>query len=238
MKTKIKCLLVDDEPISRDIIETYISRLPFLELSAVCEDAIDAIHYLSDNVVDIIFSDIQMPNMNGLDFIKSLQNKPAIIYVTAYNEYAIEGFNIGVVDFISKPIEFDRFVLAVNRAVDYLNKETKPVPEDRYSSQHIFIKSQGKNIRVNFSDIIFIESEKDYVYVHTVQQEYKTLMTLKSIENELDPKIFFKIQRSYIINLDYIHSFTGNLIELTNNKKLTVSPEKKEELFTILNIQK
>lgn len=241
MKNKLNCLLVDDEPISRDIIESYIAQLPFLQLSSICEDAIDAISYLSNHTVDIIFSDIQMPKMNGLDFVKSLRNKPAIIYITAHNEYAIEGFNIGVVDFLSKPVEFDRFVIAVNRAVDHINKiensnnivADKPTP-----SSSIFIKAQGKLIKINFNDIIFIESDKDHLYIHTTTIVHKILMTLKAMEAELDLQKFFKIQRSFIINIDYIHSLFGNTVELSNKKVLSVSSDRKEELYALLNIQK
>jgi len=236
MQKKYNCLLVDDEPISRDIIESYIAQLPFLELVSICEDAIDAISFLSDHTVDIIFSDIQMPKMNGLDFVKSLRNKPAIIYITAYSEYAIEGFNIGVVDFLSKPVEFERFLLAVNRALEHVQTSDRSKHPQQKSSNDIFIKSQGRLIKVKIEDIIFIESNKDHLYIHTADSVHKILMTLKAMEAELDQKKFFKIQRSFIINIECIISLFGNTVELSNKKVLSISPDRKEDLYNLLKI--
>lgn len=238
MQKKLHCLLVDDEPISRDIIQSYISHLPFLEISCICEDAVDALSFLSENSVDLIFSDIEMPLMNGLDFVKSLSRKPAIIYITAHSEYAIDGFDIGITDFLSKPVEFDRFLLAVNRAVEYIRKTdvSSAADHDQNFSEFTFIKAQGKLLKVNMAEIIFIESNKDHLYIHTADVVHKILMTLKAMESELDPKKFFKIQRSFIINIDRIHSLFGNTVELTNKKVLSISPDRKEELYKILNI--
>lgn len=238
MQKKFSCLLVDDEPFSRDIVESYIAQLPFLELVSICEDAVDAIFFLSGNTVDIIFSDIQMPKMNGLDFVKSLRNKPAIIYITAYSKYAIEGFNIGVVDFLSKPVEFERFLLAVNRALEYVQTldVSNLTHQQQESSHDIFIKSKGRLIKVKFTDIIFIESNKDHLYIHTSASVHKILMTLKAMEAELDPKTFFKIQRSFIINIGCITSLFGNTVELNNKKILSISPDRKENLYSLLRI--
>lgn len=238
MHKKLHCLLVEDEPISRDVIQGYISRLPFLEISCICEDAVDALSFMAENSVDLIFSDIEMPLMNGLEFVKSLSRMPAVIYITAHNEYAIDGFDIGIVDFLSKPVEFDRFLLAVNRAVEYVRQTniSTAADHDQDFSGFIFIKAQGKLLKVNMAEIIFIESNKDHLYIHTADIVHKILMTLKAMESELDPKKFFKIQRSFIINIECIHSLFGNTVELTNKKVLSISPDRKEELYKILKI--
>lgn len=237
MDNTLKCVVIDDEPIARTIIEKYVTLIPFLEIVASCEDAIDALSYISNNPVDIIFSDIQMPNISGLEFVKSLKNKAAVIFITAHCEYAIDGFDIGVVDFISKPFEFERFILAVNRAQDYLKKS---VLNDTKKSDFIFIKTKGttKLVKVVTEDIIYIEVIKDYLKIVTKTEEYIMLMTIKGIEKLLNPNHFFKTHRSFIINIDAIHSFSGNIIEMKNMSEIPIVPNKKEELFMKLNITK
>ncbi len=236
MNNTLKCVIVDDEPIARTIIEKYSTLIPFLEVVSSCEDAIDALSYISNNPVDIIFSDIKMPNISGLEFVKSLKNKPAVILITAHSEYAIDGFDIGVVDFISKPFEFNRFVLAVNRAQDYLKKNT--ITETK--TDVIFIKSKGtsKLVKISVEDIIYIEVIKDYLKIVTKTEQYMMLMTIKGIEKLLNPNHFFKTHRSFIINIDAIHSFSGNIIEMNNASEIPIVQSKKEELFIKLNISK
>lgn len=238
MDNTLKCIVIDDEPIARTIIEKYITIVPFLEVVASCEDAIDALLYISNNPVDIIFSDIQMPNISGLEFIKSLKkNNAAVIFITAHSEYAIDGFDIGVVDFISKPFEFERFILAVNRAQDYLKKN---VLTDTKKSDVIYIKTKGtsKLVKVTTKDIIYIEVIKDYLKIVTKKEAYMMLMTIKGIEKLLNPNHFFKTHRSFIINIDAIHSFSGNIIEMNNTREIPIVQSKKEELFIKLNISK
>lgn len=237
MDNTLKCVVIDDEPIARTIIEKYVTMVPFLEVVASCEDAIDALSYISNNPVDIIFSDIQMPNISGLEFVKSLKNKAAVIFITAHSEYAIDGFDIGVVDFISKPFEIERFILAVNRAQDYLKKN---ILTDTKKSNVIFIKTKGtsKLVKVATKDIIYIEVIKDYLKIVTNKEEYMMLMTIKKIEKLLNPSLFFKTHRSFIINIDAIHSFSGNIIEMNNTSEIPIVQSKKEELFMKLNITK
>jgi two-component system, LytTR family, response regulator len=237
MYNTLKCVVIDDEPIARTIIEKYIKTLPFLEVVASCEDAIDALSYISNNPVDIIFSDIQMPNISGLEFVKSIKNKAAVIFITAHSEYAIDGFEIGVVDFISKPFEFERFILAVNRAQVYLKKN---IQIDTNKSDVIYIKSKGttKLVKVVTDDIIYIEVIKDYLKIVTKTGVYMMLMTIKGIQKLLDPNQFFKTHRSFIINIDAIQSFSGNIIEMNNTSEIPIVQSKKEELFIKLNILK
>lgn len=237
MDNTLKCVVIDDEPIARTIIEKYVTMVPFLEVVASCEDAIDALSYISNNPVDIIFSDIQMPNISGLEFVKSLKNKAAVIFITAHSEYAIDGFDIGVVDFISKPFEFERFILAVNRAQDYLKKN---VLTDTKKSDVIFIKTKGtsKLVKVTTKDIIYIEVIKDYLKIVTNTEEFLMLMTIKGIQKLLNPNQFYKTHRSFIINIDAIHSFSGNIIEMNNKSEIPIVQSKKEELFIKLNISK
>lgn len=227
-----KCVVVDDEPIARKILETYIDKIASLELVSSYENAVDALSYVAANDVDIVFSDIEMPDMNGVQFAQSLRDQIAIIFTTAHRNFAVEGYSIGVVDYLLKPVEFDRFVKAVFRAQISLEKRKEQLPK----GDHIFVKTEGKLVKIIFKDIVYIEAMKDYLNIVTTNSSVSTLMTLKSMEELLDSKFFFRPHRSFIINTSYIISFLGNTVQLTGKKNIPISPQKKQELFNILRI--
>ncbi|MDV2449123.1 DNA-binding response regulator [Elizabethkingia anophelis] len=235
IENTLKCIIVDDDPIVQIVLKKYIVQLLFLKVVASCKDISDALSYIANNSVDIIFSDIQMLHLRGLDLIKILKDKPAVIFIKSYNEPFIDGANIGVVDFITKPFEFERFVTAVNRAKDYLQKGNIPITKEL---KFIFIKIKGKLVKIIFSEILYIEAVKDYLKIVTESEQYMVLMTMKSIEQLLDPVLFFRTHRSFIVSIDAIHSFVGNVIEMKNKKSVPIVQNKKEKLFTRLNISK
>ncbi|AZB09643.1 DNA-binding response regulator [Chryseobacterium sp. G0162] len=205
---KIKCIIVDDEPLAISLLEQYMQKIPFLELVFSAENPIEALEYIQNNDSDLIFLDIQMPELTGINFMKIVGAKQKYILTTAYSEYALEGYEHNIVDYLLKPISFERFLKSAMKA------------QERFSFQeedaHFFVKSSGQQHRINFNEILYIESIKDYVNIRTDREEYIVLDTLKSMENQLSDK-FVRIHKSFIINLDKIKSI--------GTKKLVLSEQ-------------
>ena len=196
----ISCIIIDDEPLAREIIETFVKDIPFLLLVNSFGDSLEALLYLQDNDVDIVFSDIQMPKINGIELIESLSNPPVIIFITAHRDFAIDGFESGVTDYLVKPVRFERFLKAVNKAKDYLKLKLNS-SNDQINADRLFIKSEGKLIKILIDEIEFIEAQSDYIKLVVSGEIYMTQMTLKSMGEILKSPKFFKVQRSFIINL-------------------------------------
>lgn len=231
----ISCIIIDDEPLAREIIETFVKDIPFLLLVNSFGDSLEALLYLQDNDVDIVFSDIQMPKINGIELIESLSNPPVIIFITAHRDFAIDGFESGVTDYLVKPVRFERFLKAVNKAKDYLKLKLNS-SNDQINADRLFIKSEGKLIKILIDEIEFIEAQSDYIKLVVSGEIYMTQMTLKSMGEILKSPKFFKVQRSFIINLETVRSVNGHVVELNSGKKITISPNNKEELFSRLGI--
>mgnify|MGYP003599910730 FL=1 len=237
MSDKLKCLVLDDEPLGREIIEEYVNKTPFLELSASFGKPLEALSYLQENKIDILLTDIEMPQLNGLQFIESLKSKPLIIFITAYRDYAIEGFESGVVDYLVKPVAYNRFIKAIIRAQENLKAKEFVQSDNEFELDRIFIKSDNKLVKIFFEDIVYIEALKDYLRIHISEKErYITHSTMKAMEEKL-PDYFFRIQRSYIINTKYIKSFYGNTVKLSIGESLGVSTNHKADLFKRLGIE-
>lgn len=233
---KLRCIVLDDEPIGREIIENFVKEIDFLELVDFFEDPVKALMFLESNKVDIIFSDIQMPKINGLDLVKSLVNPPVIIFITAHRDFALDGFETGATDYLVKPVRFDRFLKAVNKAKDYINlKQNSTVHQ--VNSDRIFIKSDGKLTKILLDEILYVEAQGDYLKIVVQNETYTTLATLKSMDEVLTLPNFFRVQRSFIINLESIRSLSGNMVELVNGKSISIALNKKEELFQLLGIR-
>jgi two-component system LytT family response regulator len=231
---KIKCLLIDDEPIAREIIEVFIEKTTFLELVGSFGKALDALEFLQNNMVDIILTDIEMPQISGLQLIKSLSYQPATIFITAYREFALEGFDVGIVDYLVKPVSYDRFLKAVNRAIDSLKKKNV-LTEGK--NNYIFIKSDNKFIKILFDDVVYIESIKDYLRIHISEtQRFVTHSTMKSIAEKL-PDYFFRIHRSYIVNTKFTKFLHGNTIQMKIGVELPISQSVKSDLFSKLGVE-
>ena len=205
----IKCLVMDDEPLAQEVIARYIQRIPSLRLVAQCENAIQALTILQQQEVDLLFADIRMPELLGTDLIKILQHPPQVIITTAYAEYALESYEFNVIDYLLKPISFDRFSKAVNKITDKLAEENEAAGAD-----HIFIKANGKFCKVNFSEILYIEGMRDYLKIHMPQQTLMTLLTMNEFERSLPKGRFIRIHKSYIAAVGHISAVYGNSVEL------------------------
>jgi DNA-binding LytR/AlgR family response regulator len=237
----MKVLIVDDEPLAQDILETYISNLPHLELVKKCNNAIEAIQVLNTEHIDLIFLDIQMPQLSGIDFVKTLtNNKPMIIFTTAYSEYALEGFEHDVIDYLLKPISLDRFIKAVNKAQEQYQLNAKQSNQSE-ADDYFFVKADKKFVKVNFNEIIYIEGLKDYVMIKMDTQRVITLQTMKSLEEKLPSDRFVRIHRSFIVNLNRINAILGNVVEVTEKgqqKHLPIGKNHKDELVELIEKHK
>ncbi|THU36813.1 response regulator transcription factor [Niastella caeni] len=216
----IRCLIIDDEPPAREIIRRYVQEIPTLQLMGECANAIQALTVLQQQPVDLLFLDIRLPQLNGTDFIKTLKNPPKVIFTTAFSEYALEGYELDVVDYLMKPIRFDRFLKAVNKAYP-LNSSTaisKPVVtsvvEEKKNESFVYFRADRKMVKVMLDDILYIESMKDYIKVNTVQGVIITKQSISSVEAMLPEKLFVRTHRSFIVSINKIKSFTNELVEI------------------------
>ncbi len=226
---KIKCIAIDDEPLALKQISSYIGKTPFLEVLALCHNAFDAMEFLANNAVDLMFVDINMPDLNGMDFVKSLTQKPQIIFTTAYSEYAIEGFKVDALDYILKPISYASFLKAANKAKTWfeLNRKQEELIQTTHDS--LFVKSEYKMIRIFFSEIKYIESSNEYIQIHLVNDEpVTTLIRLKVMEEQLPKDKFMRIHRSFIVNLERIKVIERNRIVFDRNVYIPVGEQYKE----------
>jgi DNA-binding LytR/AlgR family response regulator len=201
----LTCLIVEDEPLAADVLVDYVRRIPFLQLKATCTDAIAALDVMQHGQVDLLFLDIHLPGLKGLDFVRTLQDPPAIILTTAYHQYALEGYELSVVDYLLKPIGFKRFVEAVNKV------------KARKTSDHrrtIAVQSDKKTVLIPVEDIVFIESQKEYIKIQTAAAAYITKYALSRIEEELGVSQFMRVHRSFIVSIAKIKAFSGHDIEL------------------------
>jgi two-component system LytT family response regulator len=215
----IRCLIVDDEPPAREIIRRYVQEIPTLQLTGECANAVQALAILQQQPVDLLFLDILMPQLNGTDFIKTLKNPPKVIFTTAYSEYALEGYELDVVDYLMKPIRFDRFLKAVNKAFQLNNsafevKTSTNANEEKKTESFVYFRADRKMIKVMLEDILYIESMKDYIKVFTLRGTIITKQSISSVEAMLPEKLFVRTHRSFIVAINKIKSFTNDLIEI------------------------
>jgi DNA-binding LytR/AlgR family response regulator len=206
--SKVSCIIVEDEPIAVKILSNYISKVPSLQLGGTFKNALLATHWLEQNNTNLIFLDIHLPKLKGIDFLKTLPAPPAVIITTAYHEYAVEGFDLNVTDYLLKPIEFSRFLAAVNK-VKIVQEETQGNKSD-----FIFLRSERKNVKVLFSEIIYIESQREYIKIVTTEREYISRMSTHEIEKLLPAHLFKRIHRSYIISIGKVNSYSAEIIEV------------------------
>lgn len=238
----INVIIVDDEPLALDVLETYIEKIPDLNLITKCSNALEANAALKEHDVDLMFLDIQMPQLTGIDFLRTLAKPPKVIFTTAYANYAVEGFELNAVDYLLKPISLDRFMKAVNKAQEQINLERKDastaVSSDSEGEDFIFVKADKKLIKVNYKDIVYIEGLKDYVIIRLNNTRIITLQTMKSLEQKLPVSIFKRIHRSYIVNIQSIQAIQGNMVEVIEKnqaKHLPIGKNYREELLEIIN---
>ena len=203
---KIQCIAIDDEPLALKQISAYIQKTPFLELVAECQSAFDALSVLNKKDVQLIFIDVNMPDLNGMEFVKSLAEKPCIVFTTAYSEYAVEGFIVDAVDYLLKPISYSNFLKAANKVKNLIDlKMSSQQSSIRANADHLFVKSEHKQIRIELADIKYIESMHEYVKIHLINAKpIMTLLSMKSVEEQLPSDKFMRVHRSYIVNLTKI----------------------------------
>ncbi len=241
----INVLIVDDEPLALDILENFVGRFTELHLVKRCENALEAKDALEENEIDLMFLDIQMPQMTGVEFLKTLENPPLVVFTTAYSNYAVEGFELNVLDYLLKPIAFDRFEKAVHKAIANLDLHKKTelgddeiLPEE---VDHIYVKSDKRLIRVKYTDMIYIEGLKDYVIIRMDSGRVITLQTMKSLEEKLPRNMFRRVHRSYIVSIDKIRAIEGNMIEVLEKgvvKKIPIGKNYKDELLELIKKNK
>lgn len=221
---RIRCIVVDDEPLAIQLLENYVMKIPFLELVFSSENPILALEYIQKNETDLIFLDIQMPELSGINFMKIVGDKLKYILTTAYSEYALEGYEHNVIDYLLKPISFGRFEKSALKA-----QERFPTNESSANS-YFFVKSSGQQHKINFDEILFVESIKDYVNIKTENQEYIVLDTLKSLENQL-PENFARVHKSFILNLNKIEKIDVRNVFLNSGKEIPIGETYKSEFF-------
>lgn len=226
---KLKCIAIDDEPLALNQIASYIGKTPFLESVALCQSAFEAIEYLARQEIDLLFVDINMPDINGIEFVKSLERRPQVIFTTAYSEYAIEGFQVDALDYILKPISYASFLKAATKAKTWfeLNRKQEPVVETK--NEYLFVKSEYKLIRISLADIRYVESANEYIQLHLENKEVvTTLIRLKSMEEQLPKDRFMRVHRSFIVNLDHVKVIERNRIVFDRNVYIPVGDQYKE----------
>ena len=223
---QLNCLIVDDEPLSQDVISDYVSVCPELSLKGVCKDALEAGEFIKKEKIDVLFLDINMPRLSGIGFVKSLKETPLFVFITAYPEHAIEGFDVDAVDYLLKPVSFDRFRLAVNRVLErFASRETA----DKVI-QHLMVRADKKNYKIGFNELLFLEAQGDYVKFVTTERSIMVHGTLKEFILQLPGKLFEQIHKSYVISLSKIDYVEGNLVKVGVHK-LPVSLSYKEQFL-------
>jgi DNA-binding LytR/AlgR family response regulator len=228
---RLKCLVVDDEPLSQDVLKRYINDSPMLELVKVCSDAYEATDFLQNNHIQLIFLDINMQKLSGIHFIKSLSHPPLVIFTTAYPEYAIEGFEVDAADYLLKPFSYERFLKAINKAIVKINfTNTNTFADDEF----ILLKSDKKVFKINFKEIYYLQSLGDYIKVHTNEKPLIVHNTFKNLLEQLPTKDFLRIHKSFVIALSKIQYLEGNQVKIAN-ELIPVGLNYKEDLLKRLS---
>ena len=232
----IKCIAIDDEPLALKQISNYIDKTPFLALLKQFESALQAIPFLQDNDVDLMFVDITMPDLSGMDFVKSLNKPPKVIFTTAYSEYALEGFKVDAIDYLLKPISYSDFLKAADKAKDRIQPKVTSSAKIETNEKFLFIKSEYKTIRINLSDIKYIESQSEYLRIHIENQSpVMTLMSMKKMEEFLPENLFMRVHRSFMVNLNKVKIVERNRIVFDKDVYIPISEQYKAKFQKYLN---
>ena len=226
MSAKIKCIVTDDEPFARKGLQGYIEQIDFLDLKGVCENALELNSLLKSEPADLLFLDIEMPYVTGIDFLKTLAAPPRVIFTTAYEKYALQGFELEVLDYLMKPVSFDRFLRAANKAFDYFRLQQTPAAAQDY----IFVKADSKLEKIHFADILFAEALENYVAIYTREKKIITHLTLKMLQETLPANSFIQPHKSYLASIDKINSIEGNILHILHYQ-VPISKYQKEEVM-------
>jgi len=231
----MKCIIVDDEPLAIEIVESYVARIEELELVGTFRNAIAAFTFVQQNTVDLIFLDIEMPKLSGIDFLKTLKHHPKVIITTAYRDYAIEGFELEVIDYLLKPIPFERFLKSVGKVLSS-RTEAGTAPAAAAQDSFIYFKVDKKMVKTKIADILYIESIKDYVKVRTAEKEIITQQKISYLDESLPRAQFLRVHRSFIVNLDQIDAYTATDVEI-NKFKVPIGRNYKNDVMKVLSKQ-
>lgn len=214
----LKCMIVDDEPVARKVLQEYIEDIPFLELAGSVENAMKANNLLASSNIDLIFLDINMPKLSGIEFLRASENLPPVIMTTAYAEHALDGFELDVLDYLVKPIPFERFLKACNKAKEFIALKKNASDSSKPSSNYFFVKSNNRIEKIFYEDLVCVEAMLNYIILHTSNGKLIVYHTLKGVAEQLPENIFIKVHKSFIINLNKIKSIEGNEINLGSLK--------------------
>ena len=225
----INCLIIDDEPLARKGLQQYVEQIDFLQLQGFCKNAMQANTILKDQTIDLLFLDIEMPMLSGIDFLKSRTDNPAVIFTTAYPKYALEGYQFDVIDYLLKPIAFDKFLQAANKALRLLPDNKEVIEEPNY----IFVKTDKQLVKLNIDDILYIEGMQNYILIHTANEKIMALVPMKSILEMLNQTDFLQIHKSYIIAKSKVEAIVGNQV-IINQQYLPISTRMRKEVLAAL----
>jgi two-component system LytT family response regulator len=210
--SKIKCIIIEDSPLAAKVLTDYIALVPFLELQGVFKNAILALDFLREHTTDLIFLDIHLPKLKGFDFLITFTHPPAVIVTTAYHQYAVQGFELNVTDYLLKPFSFERFLVAVNKVQSAQSKINEPA--DREKRDFVYLNVKGKKVKIQFNEILYIESQKEYIKIVTTSKQHLSKMSTHEIESLLPPGDFSRIHRSFIVSIKRIESYTAEAVEV------------------------
>jgi DNA-binding LytR/AlgR family response regulator len=228
---KLKCIIIDDEPIARKVLQEFVEEIDYLELAGQSENALKAISLLNENDIDIIFLDINMPKINGIEFLKSSKTSANIIMTTAYTEYAVEAYGLDVLDYLVKPIAFDRFLKACNKAREIRELRKITPAEPNKTTDHFFIKCNNQIQKVYYNNLLYAEAMLNYVMLYTSSGKMMVYVTIKSLEQQLPPDVFIKVHKSFIVNIHKIKSIEGNILDI-GDQKITISQNLREKVIS------
>ncbi len=232
----VNCLIVDDEPLAREILQTYIATIPGWRLVKSCISAVEAYGALHEHSIDVMFLDIQMPIVSGVDFLRSLKHPPLVVFTTAFAHHAVEGFALNAVDYLLKPITKERFLQASDKLKERLAaKNVVQVPLNTPAADYVFIKQDTKLVKIQFDDILFAEAQRDFTYIFLKHKKILAGMHLKMLEDLLPENRFIRVHRSFMINITAINSINGNMLEIDKHE-IPVGASYKDQLFTILGL--
>ena len=231
---KLNCLVVDDEQLARELLAEYISKVPFLELKGLVKNPVEVAEILEGETIDILFLDIQMPDITGIELLKTLTHKPVVIFTTAYSEYALEGYELDVLDYLVKPFSFERFMKSVNKAVELIKlKQKSAIPVS--GQEYISIHADHKIYSIRLDDILYIEGLREYVSYYTSEKRIVTLASLKNLEETLPESMFMRIHKSYIIPVRKVKAVEGNMIDL-GIKKIPIGRSYRDKVFKVFSV--
>jgi len=231
---KFNCIIVEDEPLAAEVLEDYVKQIPFLEMKGICNDALYAMEYLQNEKIDLIFLDIHLPKLKGTDFLKTLKQAPQIIITSAYSDYALQGYELNVLDYLLKPIEFSRFLMSVNKLKQLGENPAAPgITNSSTEKPHLFFNVSKKKVKVIIDDILYIESLKEYIRITTKDRSILTKFQLQEVEDILAHSNFIRVHRSYIVAKDKIDAFTATDIEI-RGKQIPIGRSYKELVLSTL----